>query len=288
MNSSNRNLIIAQRSFVTYLEKVGKAHATILAYGKDTKQLVAFLAAKKISQVTSITNEMLEEFKQSLADQGYSSKTVSRKLNSIKTFFRYLEKIKAIKKNPAAAVSHPKYTNKPPRILSKIEYRALRDAAREDVRVAALIEILLQTGMRIGELSRLQLEDFKEKEVHIRPYESHQGRTMPLNNAARQALDRYLNHRPQTKSQNIFVTKTGRPLLVRNIRASVNRYFKLANVKNTKVNDLRHTFVVYQLTNGVSVVLLQKLIGHKRISTTEKYLELVRNKEEKTIKLEEL
>ncbi|PIU02314.1 hypothetical protein COT66_00840 [Candidatus Shapirobacteria bacterium CG09_land_8_20_14_0_10_49_15] len=288
MNPVNFELAGSQKKFVTFLEKTGKAHATILAYGKDAAQLVQFLAEKKITQPTSVTVDMVEEFKKYLFDLGYIPKTVSRKLNSIKTFFRFLEETKTIKTNPTLAVTHPKYVNKPPRILAETEYRALRDAARQDPRAAAIIELLLQTGMRISELARLELEDVKDTHLIIRPFESHSQRMVSLNNAAKRALESYLNHRSQTKNNHIFITKTGKPLLVRNIRASVNRYFQIAKVSNAKVNDLRHTFITHQLENGASVVLLQKLVGHKRLSTTEKYLDLIKNKATPALKLEEL
>lgn len=288
MNDTNTQLTTAQKNFVDYLKKQGKASATILAYGKDTDQLVEFLQKKQITQVTSILPEHIEEFKEYLADNNYIPKSVSRKLNSVKTFFRSLEEKNLINKNPAASISHPKYEIKPPRILSKIEYRALRDAARDDARIAAIIELLLQTGIRISELARLEMDDLKGKEIKIKAFESHSERAVPLNSAARKALERYLNLRPQAKVKSVFITKTGRPLLVRNIRAAVDRYFRIAGIKNVKVNDLRHTFIAHQLMAGASVVLLQKLAGHKRLSTTEKYLDLVKDKVEETVKLEEL
>lgn len=288
MNQVNTELTANQKNFVSFLKKQGKASATILAYGKDTQQLVEFLQKKQITQVTSILPEHIEDFKKYLAANNYTAKSISRKLNSIKTFFRYLEEKKLISKNPAVSINHPKYKIKPPRILSKTEYGALRDAARSDIRMSAVIELLLQTGMRISEIERLNLEDVKDKNIKISAYESHSGRVVPLNQPAKKALERYLDVRPQSKTPNIFITKTGRPLLVRNIRAAVDRYFRLAGIKNTKVNDLRHTFIAHQLMAGASVVLIQKMAGHKRLSTTEKYLGLVKSKVKETPKLEEL
>lgn len=288
MNETNKQLAIIQKKFVTYLKNQGKAHATILAYGKDTEQLVEFLGKKQITQVDSVLPEHIEAFKEYLDDNNYIAKSISRKLNSIKTFFRFLEEEKLVKTNPAAAIPHPKYEVKPPRILSKMEYRALRDAARDDTRMAATIEILLQTGIRISELGRLHLENVNDKEIKIKPYESHPERTVPLNQAAKKALDRYLNIRPKTRCKNVFVTKTGQPLLVRNIRTAIDRYFKIAGVEKVTVNDLRHTFISHQLMAGASVVLVQKLVGHKRLSTTEKYLDLIKDKVSQTVKLEEL
>ena len=284
----NKVLTVAHKNFVAFLQKQGKASATILAYGKDIEQLVEFLGKKQITQVASVTLELIEDFKEYLGDNNYTAKSISRKLNSIKTFFRFLKSEGLIENNPAEGVPHPKYETKPPRIFSKMEYRALRDVARDDPRMAAVIEILLQTGVRIGELARLNLNDISEKEIKIKAFESHSARIIPFNQAAKKAFDRYLNVRPKTKTKNVFVTKTGRPLLVRNIRAIIDRYFKAAGIKNATVNSLRHTFIAQQLMGGVSVVLVQKLVGHKRLSTTEKYLDLVKNKVEETVKLEEL
>lgn len=288
MTDDNKSLITAQKNFIEYLKKQNKASATILAYGKDIQQLTEFLTKRQITHVTSVTPELIEDFKDYLAENKYIAKSISRKLNSVKTFFRYLKAENLVTEDPAAFVAHPKYEVAPPRILSKMEYRALRDASRDDIRIAAIIELLLQTGMRIGELARLQVEDAKEREIKIRAFESHPERIIPLNEAGKKSLDRYLNIRPKTKIKNIFVTKNGKPLLVRNIRAIIDRFFKIADVKNTTVNALRHTFIAHQLMSGASVVLIQKLVGHKRLSTTEKYLEIVKDKVEQTVKLEEL
>ena len=92
----------------------------------------------------------------------------------------------------------------------------------------------------------------------------------------------------ETKNDHLFITKTGNPLLVRNIRATIDRYFKLAGIEHATVNDLRHTFVVTHLLQGASLTMISKIAGHKRISTTEKYLNYIQrdNKEEKSELLE--
>jgi len=139
--------------------------------------------------------------------------------------------------------------------------------------MAAIVELMLQTGVRIGEVSRLQLEDLKNNEIFIRAYESQPARTIPLNKTARQTVDRYLEERGNSKCKSVFITKTNHALLIRNIRTSLDRYFRLAGLTNVKVNDIRNTWLAYQLSAGTSVVLLSKLAGHKRLSTTEKYIQ---------------
>ncbi|HCM37156.1 MAG: Tyrosine recombinase XerC [Candidatus Gottesmanbacteria bacterium GW2011_GWB1_43_11] len=287
--ASNLDLIQAHTQFVEFLTSRKRARATIVAYGKDIDQLVAFLRDMGKKEIVEITRDELTAFLTKLGKDGYTPKSVSRKINSIKTFYRFLKTQNQIQADPATDISHPKYEVKPPRILSKVEYRALRDACREDARISAIVELFLQTGVRIGELANLQLTDVKDSELFIASQESHAARTVPLNKAAKLAIDRYLSSRPKTQNKTLFVTKTGRPLLIRNIRTAIDRYFKLAGIENAKVNDLRHTFIAHHLMSGTPLTVISKLVGHKRLSTTEKYLEFIKdNKVEKNVRLEEL
>lgn len=285
----------AHKDFVDHLKGRKRASATVLAYGKDIEQLINFLEELKKSDVTEIAADDIRAFLAKLEKTGYTPKSVSRKLNSTKTFFRFLKIQEIISDDPAAVVEHPKFETKAPRILSPIEYRALRDAARDDPRIAAIIEVLLQTGIRIGELANLRTddvffgEDSREGHLYIRPQENRLERTVPLNKSAETALKRYLEIRPKTANKALFVTKTGRPLLVRNIRTAIDRYYKKAGITGAKVNDLRHTWVAHHLSSGASLVLISKVAGHKRLSTTERYLALIQPpRGEEKLKLEEL
>ncbi len=278
----------ASEKFTEFLRNQKRASATILAYGNDITQLAKFISAKGITAANAVNQGLLEDFKTDLGSKGYTAKSISRKINSIKTFFRFLKTGGLVETDPAASVAHPKYEIKPPRILSKLEYRALRDSCRSDARISAIVELMLQTGVRIGEVANLKVEDYKDNEIFIRPFESHEGRNIPLNKAAKEALERYLKERPAVKEKSIFVTKTGHPFLIRNIRSSIERYFDLAGIKGAKVNDLRHTWVFHHLAAGTPLVTISKLAGHKRLSTTEKYLKLIGEKKEGAIKLEEL
>lgn len=287
--NGNQALIDLQKDFVNDLRKQGRSTSTILAYNKDLEQLSGFLAQNNKTQAAEVKSSDIEAFRNSLKTNSYTDKSVSRKLNAVKTFFRWLVANKILETDPAAPVAHPKYENPAPRILTRMEYRALRDAAREDERIAAIIELMLQTGVRIGEVANLRLDDIQDIKLRIRAYESQSEREVPLNPPVKEALEGYLKIRPQAKSDHIFVTKTGRPLLVRNIRSSVDRYFREAGIENAKVNDLRNTFIAQQLKSGVDVVTISRIAGHKRLSTTERYLQFIDKKESgRGSKLEEL
>jgi site-specific recombinase XerD len=283
------DLKTAHTQFTQHLESRRRARATIVAYGKDIEQVTVFLTNMGKKTISEISRDELEAFLKKLASDKYTPKSISRKINSIKTFFRFLKASGAVTIDPAIEIAHPKYEVKPPRILSKIEYRALRDACRSDIRMYAIVELFLQTGVRIGELAALTIIDVKNTDLHVAPQEGHAERTVPLNKAAKLALDQYLATRNgTTQSKALFITKTGRPLLIRNIRTAIDRYFRIAGIEGAKVNDLRHTFIAHHLMAGTSITTLSKLVGHKRLSTTERYLELVKDKGTDTVKLEEL
>lgn len=282
----------AHQQFIGHLQGKSRASATILAYSKDIDQLVVFLQNIAKTNPQEITIEDLQTFMDKLSKEDYTAKSISRKTNSTKTFFKFLKTSGLIANDPATQLSHPKFENKPPRILSKLEYRALRDASRNDIRMLAVIELLLQTGIRIGELAQVRLQDVDLTDnptLHIPPFERANERTIPLIKAAAEAIAKYLEIRIKTPSHALFITKSGRALLIRNIRTAIDRYFRLAGIKQAKVNDLRHTWVAHQLQSGVPMTLVSKLAGHKRLSTTEKYLQFIQNHNgDSKIKLEEL
>ncbi len=280
--------------FITYLRENKRASATIVAYKKDIEQLLHFLSEKGITDPLQVTPESLTAFMQQFASEGYTSKSISRKTNSTKTFFRFLKEQGVIQNDPATQLQHPKYEQKPPRILTPMEYRALRDACRGDVRISAIVELLLQTGIRISELANIRTQDLtfsdngKSGELYIAAQEGREARTIPLNKAAEGAVKRYLEVRPSSTSDHLFLTKNGRPLLIRNIRTAIERYFRLAGIDNAKVNDLRHTWVAHHLASGVSLLTVAKLAGHKRLSTTEKYLQHIQQRNDTNKTLTEL
>ncbi len=288
---SDLSLDGALNLFVNALSKKGKSTNTIVAYKGDINQLISFLKAQSnVATIDVIQGSDIDNFKKDLIKNNYTAKSVSRKLNSIKNFFSFLKTEGVISADPSSEIKHPRYENDLPKILKPIEYRSLRDACRNDSRATAIVELMLQAGLRIKEIENLKLDNVKDNEVFIESYESHSDRIVPLNNSAKTALKKYLDEgRYNSKSKNVFVTKTGRTLLARNIRSLLNRYFDKADIKGVKVNDLRNTFIVFQLKSGVPIDVVSQIVGHKRISTTEKYLELIDSKEEgKGIKLKEL
>jgi site-specific recombinase XerD len=274
---------------IAFLPDQEKSKFTIIAYKKDIEQFVGYLASIEKNDIRDIKKEDIENFIRSLIDKNYTKKSASRKLNSIRTFFRFLKHEAIITANPAFDISHPKYTQNQPRVLTKMEYRALRDVAKEDVRTYALVELLLQTGIKIGELATLRLQDIENDRIRIRKYGKNIERDIPLNKAAIQAINLYKNSRNnKADDDTLFVTRTGKPLLIRNIRQIIDKCFLEVGIEKATVNDLRNTFIAHQLKNGATLEYISNVVGHRRISSTERFLTLVKQEAERKEKLGEL
>lgn len=260
--------------FIESLKIKGRSPATVLAYRSDLAQLVEFLIKKEKVMPTQVRPDDLDSFRDTLLADKYTPKSVSRKLNAVKTFFRWMIAENVISGDPSASVAHPKIENALPKFLSQLEYRALRDVVRQDTRIAAIIELILQTGLRISEVANLKTADVKDDSLRVESYATQPERTIPLNKPSQEVLNLYMNIRPKSDSPYVFISKNGKPLAVRNIRASISRFMQKAELPSYSVNDLRTTFIVENLKAGVDLVLLSQVSGHKRLSTTERYLEL--------------
>lgn len=266
--------------FIESLKEKGRSPATILAYRADLEQMINYLIAKNKGLAEQILAADLESFRDQLLAEKYTPKTVSRKLNAVKTFFRWLISENHIAADPSLSVAHPKIESSLPKFLSPLEYRALRDVVKGDTRIAAIVEIILQTGIRISEVAGLKVSNIKADSMKIEAYATQPERNIPLNRAAKEAISSYSSARPtKIASEYLFISKNGKPLAVRNIRAAIDRYMQRAEMPSYSVNDLRTTFIVENIKAGVDIVLLSQVSGHKRLSTTERYLELAQVKE---------
>ena len=149
-----------------------------------------------------------------------------------------------------------------------------------------MIEMLLQTGMRIGELSRLRKEDLGKEltSIYIQAYSSYPDREVEVNPVLQIALKNYLNNKliKSGKSKYVFFTRTGNQILIRNIRSAIQTAFKRTGIKDASVNDLRNTFIIHQLEHGLKIEKLARIVGHKKQSTTEHYLDFIESRPQKT------
>lgn len=280
------------KEFDKYLQEKNRSSSTRIAYIKDIKQLFEYCDDNSIQNIENIKAQDLEAYIAELkAKNSFTLKTISRKINSLKTLFKFLLEKNKIKSNPSLTIKHPITDPLTPRILNSFEFRAIRDCARTNKKVYTMIELLLQTGIRIGELSRLKNDDLVmdadgKHFLRIQTYSTIPERRVELNPIVFNALLEYLaltKNPPENKDNYLFFTKSGRPVLIRNIRTTLDRVFKKAGIRSATVNDLRNTFIVYQLENGLDIEVLSKMVGHKKKSTTERYLQSVMDPPKKKV-----
>ncbi len=266
--------------FTEHLKQNNKSSSTIIAYAKDLQQLHS-MAGKDLDLLS--VAELVTAVDKFKTSKEFTSKTVSRKINSFRTFYKYLHTEGKIALNPAIEITHPKFKPKQVRILSQPEYLALREITRENNRLHAMVELMLQTGIRISELSKLKNSDVhiggKAPFLHIAAYSTNEAREVPLTSKAVALLKAYTeSSKDNSPDRPLFATRDGKQLIIRNIRSVIDRAMAKAGITNACVNDLRNTFIVAQLQAGAPLDLVAHAVGHRSKLTTKKYLDLLDKK----------
>lgn len=269
------------------LQNKGRSKYTIISYMTDLQQLIACLKENGIKNIEDVKAENLENYKKvMLKNEEFSVKSVSRKVNSIRLLFKCLFSEGIVSENIAENLTHPYFKNADPKVLQPVEYRAIRDASMSDPRLYSVVEVLLQTGIRVGELVRLKKDDLFQEGgkwfFRITKYQSQPERIVPVNEKAYNALQTWLKVRPNVGTDYIYVTRNAKPIIVRNLRTSLLRVFKKAGVTKGTVNDFRNTFIAYYLAKGVSRENVAQLVGHRNLTTTDRYKDLLPKEEKVT------
>lgn len=265
-----------------YMPSRNLSPRTRVEYRNDVAQLIAFLTAQGLSGPAEVTLAHLQAFLAHLDEQGLTGVTRRRKVASLRAFFGFLHAAGYLSHNPTGGLTPPQVERKEPRFLSTQEYQALLRACSHQPRDAALIELLLQTGMRLSEVARLTLDDI-ELPGRITQDPANTGsvvvhgkgrkqRTLPLNYKACRALKAWLNVRPQSESRALFLTKFRQPMSTRAIQRVVEKYLKEAGIANASVHTLRHSFATHHVARGTSLKTVQEALGHADLKTTSIYV----------------
>ncbi|MGD9950095.1 MAG: site-specific tyrosine recombinase/integron integrase [Desulfobulbus sp.] len=272
--------------FVTWLlvEKGYSPH-TADGYQRDLLEFLQFTGSSTTPE--SITSVVVQAFVGSLYSRNASA-SVARKLSSLRTFFRFLKREKVLLMDPLAGVVGPKQGQYIPVFLTVDEVFALLEAPvvsdRYWRRDRALLEMLYATGMRVSELVGMNLEDIDlaDEMVRVRG-KGNKERIVPFGRAAREALEQYLQER-QSLSQGrvlrgraaeehaFFLNGQGSRLSVRSVERLIQTYAQRAGIGTTVTpHALRHSFATHLLEMGADLRIVQELLGHVSLSTTQKY-----------------
>jgi integrase/recombinase XerC len=310
--------------FLQYLSSVKNSSPhTILNYGKDLRQFLAYLSppGAQPPPLTEVTHLIIREFVGHLHDQGLEKSSIARKLAALRSFFKYCVREGRLQENPARLVPTPKLPKRIPSVLSAEEMNGFlnqlaemgapagvgsRKRGRLPVAEAprkpgkrgdeqlllsrdrALLELLYAAGLRVSELTGLNLMDIEQKERMLRVRgKGNKERIVPYGSKAQEALDKYWPLREQLLLQThagrggrrgpadieaVFLNYAGRRLTQRSVGRIVKKYVRLVNINwDLHPHSLRHAFATHLLADGADLRAIQELLGHQSLSTTQKY-----------------
>ena len=260
----------------------GLSNNTRLAYSADLKAFLGFLEGRAITSVNAVTRHNVLDFLIDLKRRGLGANSISRHLVSVKVFFRYLQQEGLLRSNITETMDSPKLWKVLPTTLTYKEVERLLHAPAEKkrlgVRDKAILETLYATGLRVSELAGLTLDDLHFDAGYLRCMgKGRKERVVPLGESARAAIERYTGElRPALatghETRVLFLTHRGLPYGRKGLWKLVKKYARAAAiVKNVKPHTLRHSFASHMLANGAPLRVIQEMLGHADITTTQIY-----------------
>jgi integrase/recombinase XerC len=216
------------------------------------------------------------EYLSSLAKRELTGIARARKMSAIREYFRFLEGVGVISKSPTTGIETPKRERNSRQYLRSDEYTKMLSLAGANPRDYAILQVFLQTGIRVSELASLRITDidFIKPSITVRGKGSVE-REIALEKKGVHALKSYLAIRPESISKRVFLNYQGEPISERGIRKLVVKYRKEAGItKKASCHTLRHTFATYKAEKGVSAFQLQQWLGHANLNTTQIYVHL--------------
>ena len=256
---------------------------TIKAYKNDLIRFKLFLIQDKSRIVfKEINRNDIRKFLADEYDNGYISKTVARRLATLKSFFKYLVKVELIEDNISIHVHSPKVPKKLPNFVDKNLIDMLMESPPLDtiigIRDRAVLELFYSTGIRLSELVNINIGDFYINKKLVRVIgKGNKERMIPYGKSAIKAIENYLNMRnisfkPVFANLPLFVNRSDKRISKRTIQRRVNNYIKLvADGKRVGPHLLRHTFATHLLDNGADIRAVKDLLGHSSLSSTQIY-----------------
>jgi tyrosine recombinase XerC len=264
-------------------EKNASPH-TIASYQRDLKQLAAYLKEKNI-RLKKADNVVLRGFLATLYEKKDKKSTVARKLAAIRSFFQFCIRKGWLEDNQAKIVATPKQDKPVPSFLSEEEMEQFLDLPKTDrpldLRDKATLELLYATGLRVSELVGINLEDmnFEERLIRVRG-KGKKERLVPFGKIAEASLVSYIRARPlihkgQIDESALFVNYRGERITPRSVERIVDKYIRFsAQRRKISPHSLRHSFASHLLSRGADLRVIQELLGHESLATTQKYTHL--------------
>ena len=272
-----------QESFIDYLryEKRNSSH-TVTAYKKDLDQFVSF-CTEMVGEfdIKRVDVKLVRSWIVTLMEQEYTPRSVSRKISTIKAFYRFLMKNEIVENNPATNIPVPKIRKKLPNFVEENNLHHLLDDGYftddfKGIRDKLIITLLYGTGIRLAELLNLKDRDFDTKGYLVKVLGKRQKeRIIPYPRSINQLLQQYLDIRNReigNSREALLVTDKGKPVYEKLIYRVVNKYLELVtSLEKKSPHVLRHSYATHLLNKGADLNAVKELLGHSNLSATQVY-----------------
>ena len=279
--------------YINYLEAERNAsHYTVRNYKTDLLGFFHFLRTKDISSLKEVDRHTLRDYMGYLMEQGFVKASIARKLSAIRSFYRYLLREGMVSASPVATTSSPKLDKRLPSFLTIEEVERLLKApdlsTPQGQRDRALIELLYAAGLRVSELVSLNLGQINLETNEIRVWgKGSKERMVLMGEPAAEALRNYLGQgRPkllgEKRSNALFLNRYGQRLAERRVQRILKECANRAGIgKRVHPHMLRHTFATHLLDGGADLRVVQELLGHARLSSTQIYTHVTKSQARK-------
>lgn len=263
--------------YLNYLEGEKEvSESTFKSYKTDLKQFEEYIKSEFNIDITEVKREHIVKYQAYMrTKKKWASKTRARKTIALKDFYNYISEKHNID-NPAETILIPKIEERKPVYLNEEEVQRLIDATKTQLepyrsRDELILRLFISTGLRVAELTGIKLTDIKGKMLRV-VGKRNKERLVALNKDVLKALKKYLNVRPNV-SEYLFLSKNDKPITVRGVQYVVDKYLQLAGLdqKGYSVHTLRHTAATLILKGTKNMKLVQNVLGHVNIYTTQIY-----------------
>lgn len=269
--------------FLEYLEyQKNYSKYTLINYQKDIETFYVFLKEKNIKNIKKIDYKTLRNYLEYLYEKKYTSSSINRHISSLKSYFKYLKRENIINNNPALLLSTVKKEKKLPKTINSNDIETillLPDISTPlGARDSAILEMFYSTGIRVSELVKIKISDVELSENRIKiDGKGNKERYVLYGDILKEKMLKYVKDGrkkllKEKQSKYLFLNKNGDKLTERGVRVIIDNILKKAGEKNhISPHMIRHTFATHMLNEGADLKIVQELLGHENLSTTQIY-----------------
>jgi integrase/recombinase XerC len=267
------------QKFYEYLrfEKRFSEH-TLVAYTTDLGQFIVFSEATTLKDITQLKSVFIRGWIVQLMEEGYSNKSVNRKLASLRTLFKWLRKEGICVENPMSRIRGPKVEKRLPSFAREQELgsdrtKHLFNSDFNGLRDELMLELFYQTGIRLSELIGLSIQDIQSNSIKVLGKRNKE-RIIPISSSLHHILTRYIAARTvYAKCNRLLILENGKPLYPAFVYRKIHQMLgTLTTLDKRSPHVLRHTFATHMLNNGAGLETLKALLGHASLAATQVYI----------------